>query len=155
MLASIALGTLLNPLNSSMIAVALINLHIYFGISVATVTWLVSGFYLAAAVGQPLMGRFANLFGPRRIFCSGMLLVCVASALAPWVHAFGWLVALRVLQAFGTSAAHPSGQALMRTFAQMSAGKAKQRSNHLLRHWVCSQLQGTLARHSAQPLVVF
>jgi len=125
MVGAIALGTLLNPLNSSMIAVALISLHSYFGISVATVTWLVSGFYLAAAVGQPLMGRFADLFGPRRIFCSGMLLVCVTSALAPWVPAFGWLVALRVLQAFGTSAAYPSGLAIMRTFAQKAAGESK------------------------------
>ena len=138
-----------------MIAVALINLQIHFGISVATVTWLVSGFYLAAAVGQPLMGRFADLFGPRRIFCSGMLLVCVASALAPWVHAFGWLVALRVLQAFGTSAAHPSGQALMRTFAQMSAGESEAEVKPPASALGVLQLQGTLARHSAQPLVVF
>src|SRR5947209_197468 len=113
---AIGLGTLLNPLNSSMIAVALLPLHSDFGVSIATVTWLVSGFYLAAAVGQPLMGRLADLFGPRRIFCFGLLLVCVTSALAPWVPAFGWLVALRVLQAFGTSAAYPSGLAIMRTF---------------------------------------
>jgi MFS family permease len=121
MVGAIALGTLLNPLNSSMIAVALISLHADFGISISTVTWLVSGFYLAAAVGQPLMGRFADLFGPRRVFCSGLLLVCVTSALAPWVPAFGWLVALRVLQAFGTSAAYPSGLAIMRTFAHQAA----------------------------------
>ncbi len=125
MVGAIALGTLLNPLNSSMIAVALISLHLDFGISVATVTWLVSGFYLAAAVGQPLMGRFADLFGPRRIFCSGLLLVCVTSALAPWVPAFGWLVALRVLQAFGTSAAYPSGLAIMRAFAQQTVGESE------------------------------
>ena len=41
MVASVSLGTLLNPLNSSMIAVALVNLSADFGVSLATVTWLV------------------------------------------------------------------------------------------------------------------
>lgn len=120
---AIALGTLLNPLNSSMIAVALIPLRSDFGVSVATVTWLVSGFYLAAAIGQPLMGRLADLFGPRRVFCCGLLLVCVTGGLAPWVPAFGWLVVLRVFQAFGTSVAYPSGLAIIRAYAQQVAGE--------------------------------
>src|SRR5215467_13656684 len=110
-------GTLLNPLNSSMIAVALVLLQSDFRVSVATASWLLSGFALAAAVAQPLMGRFADLFGPRRIFCTGLLVVGVASVLAPLAPAFGWLIACRMLQAFGTSAAYPAGLAIIRTVA--------------------------------------
>src|SRR5215470_12506817 len=86
-------GTLLNPLNSSMIAVALVLIQADFRVSVATASWLLSGFSLAAAIAQPLMGRFADLFGPRRVFCAGLLFVGVASVLAPLAPAFGWLIA--------------------------------------------------------------
>jgi MFS family permease len=100
---SVALGTLLNPLNSSMIAVALVSLGTTFHVSLGTAIWLVSSFYLAGAAGQPLMGRLADLVGPRRIFCLGFLLVGIASLLALWVPTFGGLVVLRVLQALGAS----------------------------------------------------
>jgi MFS family permease len=107
-------GTLLNPLNSSMIAVALLDLSRDFGITIATTTWLVSGFYLGGAIGMPLMGRLADLFGPRRIFGLGLVLVGATGALAPLAPAFGWLLAIRIAQAFGTAAAYPAGLAIFR-----------------------------------------
>jgi len=114
LIGAVLAGTLLNPLNSSMISVALILMQANFRVSVATASWLLSGFALAAAVAQPLMGRLADLFGPRRIFCTGLLLVGVASVLAPLAPAFGWLIACRMLQALGTSAAYPAGLAIIR-----------------------------------------
>src|ERR1700694_4223626 len=65
-------GSLLNPLNSSMLAVALVLLQDHFRVSLATASWLLSSFSLAAAVAQPLMGRFADRFGARRVFCVGL-----------------------------------------------------------------------------------
>lgn len=67
---SVALGTLLGPLNSSMIAVALLSLGTTFHVSLVTATWLVSSFYLAGAAGQPLMGRLADLIGRAAFFAS-------------------------------------------------------------------------------------
>ncbi len=40
-------------------------------------------YYIAAAIGMPLTGRLADLFGARRIFCVGLLLVGLSGALAP------------------------------------------------------------------------
>ncbi len=122
---AVALGTLLNPLNSSTIAVALLSLQTGFHASIAATTWLISGFYLAAAIGMPLMGRLADLFGPRRIFCAGLLIVGTSCALAPFMPTLGWLIALRAIQAFGTSAAYPSGLALFRAKAQELAGSSE------------------------------
>ncbi|MBN3821571.1 MFS transporter, partial [Paraburkholderia sp. Se-20369] len=97
----IVLGTLLNALNSSMIAVALVSIQQAFapsgGAHVRIDTmWLVSGLYLATAVGQPTMGRLADRFGAKRIFCIGLAIVLAASALAPFAPTLGWLIASRV-----------------------------------------------------------
>jgi len=112
--AAIGAGTLLNPLNSSMIAVALVSLRRDFGVSAAAATWLISGFYLAGAIGYSLMGRLADMFGPRRVLVAGLALVTLTGAVAPLAPSFGWLVSLRVLQAFGTSAPFPAGLAIIR-----------------------------------------
>ncbi|MFZ0214590.1 MAG: MFS transporter [Candidatus Dormiibacterota bacterium] len=116
-LAAVMFGTPLNPLNSSMIAVALDRLHLDFQADLLTVSWLVNGFYLAAAVGQPLMGRVADQFGPRRTFCAGLVVVCLTGAIAPFAPSFGWLVVVRVLQAMGTSTAYPAALAMIRATA--------------------------------------
>ena len=55
--AGLSLGTSLNPLNSSMIAVALVVLREDFRLDVATVTWVITAFYITSAAGQPLMGQ--------------------------------------------------------------------------------------------------
>ena len=73
-MAGLGLGTSLNPLNSSMIAVALVVLREDFRLDVATVTWVITAFYITSAAGQPLMGRLADRFGPRRLFMLGMAL---------------------------------------------------------------------------------
>ena len=93
LIVAVELGILLNPLNSSMIAVAMVPLEGDFHVGVSVASWLISGFYLAAAVGTPLMGRLADQFGPKRIFLVGLAVVGVSGVLAPLAPGFGWLVA--------------------------------------------------------------
>ncbi|NEE03003.1 MFS transporter [Phytoactinopolyspora halotolerans] len=123
LLLALALGTVLNPLNSSMIAVALVSLQRDFSVGIATSTWLASSFYLTASVCQPLMGRFADQFGARRLFIAGLALMAATSALAPLAPTFGWLLVARVFQAVATSTAYPSALILIRH----AAGPSTQR----------------------------
>jgi len=111
---SVVTGTMLNPLNSSMIAVALLVLSMDFRVSISAATWLISGFYLGGAVGMPLMGRLADLFGPRRVFSLGLALVGLTGVVAPLANSVDWLLAVRVVQAFGTAAPYPAGLAIIR-----------------------------------------
>jgi MFS family permease len=100
-----------------LIVVALVALQHAFGVGVPTSGWLVSGFYLAACVGQPLTGRVADRFGPRRVYCTGIVVAGLAGAAATVSPGFAWLVVCRVVQAVGTSAAYPAGLALIRRLA--------------------------------------
>jgi MFS family permease len=114
LLAAVACGILLNPLNSSMIAVALAPLRGAFDAGFHAAAWLIAAFYLASAVGQPVMGRLADLFGHRRLFVAGLLVVALASGLAALSTSLGQLVACRSLQALGSSALFPAGMGIVR-----------------------------------------
>ena len=116
--AGLSLGTALNPLNSSMIAVALVVLRADFGLDVATVTWVITSFYLASAAGQPVMGRLADRFGPRRMFMLGMGTVAITCALAPFSPNFALLCVARAVMALGTATAYPSAVVMIGAIAQ-------------------------------------
>ena len=120
--ASLSLGTALNPLNSSMIAVALVELQHHFGLTVTTVTWVITVFYLASAAGQPLMGRLADRFGPRRLFLFGMIVVAVVCSLTPFAPNFTFVCVGRVLLAVGTATAFPSAIAMLRSITSGADG---------------------------------
>ncbi|MBT2533035.1 MFS transporter [Arthrobacter sp. ISL-48] len=116
--AGLSLGTALNPLNSSMIAVALVVLRADFGLDVAAVTWVITSFYLSSAAGQPLMGRLADRFGPRRMFMLGMGLVAVTCAFAPFSPNFALLCVARAVMALGTATAYPSAVVMIGAMAR-------------------------------------
>ncbi|WP_400994640.1 MFS transporter [Agromyces sp. GXQ0307] len=122
--AALCTGTLLSALNSGMVAVALSTLRREFGVDVATVTWVISVFYLTSAVLQPVMGRLADRYGPRRVFAIGMWIVALAGALGPFAPNLVVLCAVRVLLAIGTATAFPSAAAMLRAVAATNGGNA-------------------------------
>ena len=123
LITAVALGTLLNPLNTSMISVALTRLQEEFHLTFADVSWLISTYYLASAIGQPVMGKWSDLFGRKRIFMLGLILVTLSSCLAPFSPGFGWLIGFRVIQAIGSSALFPSGMGMIRS--QITSNQAR------------------------------
>ena len=109
------LGAILNPINSSMIAVALVPIGIALGAPPAETTWLVSGLYLATAIGQPVVGRLIDLYGPRPLFLAATTLVGVGGLVGALAPSIGALVAARVLIGFGTCAGYPAAMYLIRS----------------------------------------
>ncbi|MGP9022650.1 MFS transporter [Streptomyces sp. BR1] len=112
------LGSVLNPINSSMIAVALVPIGAAFGAPPARTAWLVSALYLATAIGQPVIGRLVDGYGPRRLYLVGTALVGVAGLVGTLAPTLGVLIASRVLLGFGTSAAYPASMSLTRSEAE-------------------------------------
>ncbi|MER7935897.1 MFS transporter [Streptomyces sp. NPDC093272] len=118
LIAPMVLGSVLNPINSSMIAVALVPIGIAFGAPPAETVWLVTALYLATAVGQPVIGRLVDMYGPRRLYLVGTGLVGVAGLMGALAPSLGVLIAARVLLGFGTSAAYPAAMRLTRSEAE-------------------------------------
>ncbi|MEU4659281.1 MFS transporter [Streptomyces sp. NPDC023723] len=111
------LGSVLNPINSTIVAVALVPIGAALGAPPSQTAWLVSALYLATALGQPVVGRLIDLFGPRRLFLISTSLVGLAGLAGTLAPNLGVLIGARVLLGFGTCAGYPSAMALLRSEA--------------------------------------
>ncbi|MEU7581264.1 MFS transporter [Streptomyces sp. NPDC041068] len=112
--APLLLGSLLNPLNTTMISTGLVAIGHDFGVGPADTAWLVSVLYLASAVAQPVLGRLADGIGPRRVFLAGLVVVAASGLVGALAPGFGWLLVSRLLLGIGTSAAYPAAMAVLR-----------------------------------------
>jgi MFS family permease len=110
----IVLGVVLNPVNSAIIAVALVPIGVSFGAPASETAWLVSALYLATAVGQPVAGRLVDMVGPRPMYLAGAALVGVAGIVGTLAPNLAVLVAARVLLGLGTCAGYPAAMYLIR-----------------------------------------
>jgi MFS family permease len=107
-------GSSLNPINSSLIATALVPIATGLHVSVGSTSVLVSSLYLASAIGQPTAGKLAEVLGPRRVFLSGILLVLLGGLLGGFGRNLAMLTVARVLIGIGTSAGFPPAMVLIR-----------------------------------------
>jgi MFS family permease len=123
-LTAVATGAMLNPLNSSMIALALYHIQKDFGLSYLTVSWLISSFYLASAVAQPVAGKLGDLIGRKKMFLGGLILVAISAVGAPFAPAFAILVMMRLFQAVGSGSIYPSGMGMVRNHIHERQGAA-------------------------------
>lgn len=85
----------------------------FVDVTESTVSWVVSGFFIASAAFLPLGGRLADRVGHRRVFNVGLIGIAasaLASAAAPtiWV-----LIAARVAQAISAAMVIPASLAMV------------------------------------------
>ena len=123
-LSSVATGAMLNPLNSSMIALAIPSIQKDFDLSYLTVSWLITSFYLASAVTQPVAGKLGDLIGRRKMFLGGLLLVAISAIGAPLAPAFAILIIMRLFQAVGSGSIYPAGIGMVRDHIHERQGAA-------------------------------
>lgn len=108
------LAAALNPINSSIIATALVSIAAAIGVSVGQTSILISSLYLTSAIAQPTAGRLAEEFGPRRVFLTGIVVVVIGGVVGGVASNLPTLVVARVLIGLGTSAGYPSAMLLIR-----------------------------------------
>jgi MFS family permease len=108
------IGSALNPVNSSLIATALVPIARSIGVPVGQTAALVSALYLATAIAQPTAGKAAEVLGPRRVFLVGIVLVGVGGLVGGFAQDLVTLLVSRVLLGLGTSCAYPTAMLLIR-----------------------------------------
>jgi MFS family permease len=118
LLAPMMLGSVLNPVNSSILSVSLVPIGAALGAPPSQTAWLISALYLATAIGQPVVGRLIDLYGPRRLFLAGTSLTGIAGIVGALAPNLGVLVVARVLLGFGTCAGYPAAMYLIRSEAR-------------------------------------
>jgi EmrB/QacA subfamily drug resistance transporter len=122
---TVALATMLAPLNSTMIAVALPHVITEFGADVASAGWLVTAYLIAMAALQPVAGKLGDRLGRRRLILGGVAWFGLVSLGAATASSLSTLLFFRVQQAIAGAIALPNGAALLREVvpAQRRAGR--------------------------------
>lgn len=113
----IALGAILSPLNSTMLAVALPSVMDEFSVDAATVASLVTLYLASVAIALPASGSIGDRFGHRGSFLVGVGGFGAASLLAATAASFPVLAFSRVLQAVSGALLSTSSTALVRAEA--------------------------------------
>jgi nicotinamidase-related amidase/predicted MFS family arabinose efflux permease len=121
--APLALGAMLNPINSTMLSTALVPIAESLHADIAETGWLVAALYLTTAIAQPTMGRLVDLWGPRRIYLMSLVVVAAAGMCGRLASSLVDLVAVRVLLGVGTSGAYPAAMRIFRVRADQTGSK--------------------------------
>jgi MFS family permease len=122
LIAAIALGNALVPLNSTMIVVALPAIARDGRADLASASWLITTYLIAMAALQPIGGRLGDRFGRQRLMLGALAyfgLVSIGAALADGLVA---LTFFRVQQAVAGAIVVPNGLGILRHVAGDRAG---------------------------------
>lgn len=109
-----ALATMLVPLNSTMLAVALPSIIEDFEVGLATSGWLITGYLIAMASLLPLGGKVGDRFGRRNIVLLGLAMFGGSSIAAGFAPNLASLLVFRIMQGVAGALITPNTGALIR-----------------------------------------
>jgi EmrB/QacA subfamily drug resistance transporter len=107
----VASGMMLSVVNVSIVNIALPEMAHDLGVDVPSISWVVTGFLVTQATLLAIAGRAGDLYGRRRVFVVGVVVLSVASVLCAVAPTAPALVAFRILQAVGACAMAPTAYA--------------------------------------------
>lgn len=124
-LAALSLGFFMSLLDQLVVAVALPDITGAFGAELGQSVWVSSAYLLAVVVPLLTTGRLGDRYGHRRIFQLGITLFTAAAAACAFAPTIEILIALRVLQGFGSSLLMPQTMAVInQVFDRAHRGRA-------------------------------
>jgi len=107
------LAGLLTTIDISIVNVAFPSMRRDLGATEAGLSWVLSGYSIAAGAFLMLAGRLADQKGRRRLFMIGVTVFVAGSFLSGMASTTEWLIAARVLQGVGGSILGPSSLAMI------------------------------------------
>ena len=111
--AAVMLATIMQTLDSTIANVALPHMQGSFSVAQDEVTWVLTSYIVAAAIGTPLTGWLAANFGSKRLLLGSMAGFTVASVLCGLAGTIDEMVLFRFLQGLCGAALVPLAQAML------------------------------------------
>src|SRR5215475_1905479 len=99
-----AFGMFMAVLDNTVVNVALPQMEQSFHTSLDTITWVVTGYFLAQAAVIPITGYLSDKIGTKLVFLTALAVFTLGSALCAFAPGENWLVAFRVFQGIGGGA---------------------------------------------------
>jgi DHA2 family multidrug resistance protein len=110
---AVALASMMQVIDTSIVNVAIPHMMGNLGATVEEVSWVSTGYIIAAAIIIPLTGWFAGFFGRKRYFVGSIILFTLASLLCGMSGTLQQLVFWRIVQGIGGGALIATSQAIL------------------------------------------
>ncbi|MET8560919.1 MFS transporter [Streptomyces flaveolus] len=107
------LGQFMVLLDNTIVGAALPDMQHRLHTRLTGLQWIVDAYVLLVAMLLLSGGVFADRFGRKRVYLTGVAVFTAASLLCSLAPSVGWLVAGRVLQGIGAAALSPASLALL------------------------------------------
>ncbi|MFI1337479.1 MFS transporter, partial [Streptomyces sp. NPDC020845] len=107
------LGQFMVLLDNTIVGAALPDMQHRLHTQLTGLQWIVDAYVLLVAMLLLSGGVFADRFGRKRVYLTGVAVFTAASLLCSLAPSVGWLVAGRVLQGIGAAALSPASLALL------------------------------------------
>ncbi len=114
-LVAVALGTYMTYLDNNVVNVAIPSIQRSLHLSEAGIEWVVSAYILFFAGLLLAGGRFADVFGRRRVFLAGLATFTFASLMVGLAGSADLLIGARALQGIGAALLTPTTLAILST----------------------------------------
>lgn len=98
-----ALSSFIGPFMGASVVVALPAIGAEFSMGAVMLGWINTAYLLAAATLLIPFGRLGDIYGRKRIFSAGVLLLLISSILLATSTSSGMMILFRVLQGFASS----------------------------------------------------
>src|SRR3954462_15094776 len=110
---AVALGALLEVVDTSIVNVALTDMQNTLGATLSEVSWVVSGYAVANVIILPLTAWLGDRFGKKRYFIFSLVAFVAASVLCGVSTNLPTLIVARVLQGLGGGGLLAKAQAIL------------------------------------------
>ncbi len=100
-LAVLSLGGMSYAMLSSMVVPALPTMQHDLGTTETGITWLLTGYLLAASVGTSILGRLGDMYGKERLLLWTLVILAAGTLLAALSSSLPLLIAARFVQGVG------------------------------------------------------
>ena len=122
---SIAFGSLMATIDTSIVNVAIPQIRGELGASLQEITLVTTGYMIAMVLVMPLTGFLGSMFGQKRVYIASLAIFTIGSVLCGTARSLEMLVIWRILQGLGGGALQPTQQAILRqTFPPSEQGMA-------------------------------